>query len=209
MHPRPPIFYVVLRIPLAAAVLVWLVGVGGGMSALWQYKNTPGAPARAPSDWPAGSRLDRPAGKPTLVMLAHPHCPCTRASVRELAQIVARAPEPIATYVLFLKPAEMPDGWERTGLWSSAASIPGATVVTDVDGSEAAVFGASVSGQTLLYDETGRLVFRGGITGARGHEGDNAGRRRVAALLSGGEADLRESPVFGCALRVATTVGAR
>ena len=36
-------------------------------------------------------------------------------------------------------------------------------------------FGAETSGQTLLYDRDGRLLFSGGTTGSRGHDGDNAG----------------------------------
>ena len=33
---------------------------------------------------------------------------------------------------------------------------------------------AWTSGETMLYDASGRLVFAGGITGSRGHGGDNA-----------------------------------
>jgi hypothetical protein len=43
-------------------------------------------------------------------------------------------------------------------------------------------------------------MFTGGITGARGHEGDNVGLSRVLALLGGRSADRNESKVFGCAL---------
>ena len=58
----------------------------------------------------------------------------------------------------------------------SAAEIPGVEVVSDEDDAQSAAFGAAVSGQTLLYDREGRLIFSGGITAARGHAGDNAGR---------------------------------
>jgi hypothetical protein len=70
----------------------------------------------------------------------------------------------------------------------------------DVEGREARRFCARTSGQALLYDERGRLAFQGGITSARGHEGDSVGKSRLAALLSGGEADGRTSDVFGCGL---------
>jgi hypothetical protein len=133
-------------------------------------------------------------------MLAHPHCPCTRATIAELARLMTDADGRVDTHVLFLKPSEMEEGWERTDLWRRAGSIAGVRVVSDVDGREAARFGATVSGQVLLYDRTGRLVFRGGITGARGHEGDNLGRRQLASLIRTGNAAARESRVFGCSL---------
>ena len=59
-------------------------------------------------------------------------------------------------------------------------------MLRDDDGAEARRFGAETSGQTLLYDEHGALLFSGGITGARGHAGDNAGRASLVALLNRG-----------------------
>jgi len=65
---------------------------------------------------------------------------------------------------------------------------------------EAKRFGAETSGQTLLYDERGTLAFSGGITGSRGHAGDNAGRASLLALINRSDADRRGSSVFGCPL---------
>jgi hypothetical protein len=73
-------------------------------------------------------------------------------------------------------------------------------VVIDEGGVEAARFEALTSGQVVLYDGEGRLQFSGGITGARGHLGDNLGLRRVMSLLRGAEPDRTDSPVFGCPL---------
>jgi hypothetical protein len=189
----------------ALAVTVWMASVASGMTVLWQYKNTAGADAAAPSDWPRASTIAQRAGRPTLVMFAHPRCPCTRASVSELARLMSQVHGQLDAHVLMLRPAGTEDGWERTDTWRSAALIPGVDVATDGGGREASLFGATVSGQTLLYDAAGRLVFRGGITGARGHEGDNSGRRRVVSFLTTGIADRGESPVFGCALFDAVT----
>jgi hypothetical protein len=133
-------------------------------------------------------------------MLAHPHCTCTRASLGELAEAIARARTPPRTYILFMTPTRSRETWEHTDLWRTAAGIPGVTVVRDDDGRAARHFGTATSGQTLLYDVRGALVFSGGITGARAHAGDNLGRQSLVALLN------RESPaasatrVFGCPL---------
>src|SRR5262249_57501676 len=89
---------------------------------------------------------------------------------------------------------------EKTDLWSSAERIPGVSVALDAGGAEAKRFGAETSGAVVLYDPAGRLVFHGGITAARGHEGDSFGQQRIAAFLSGARADRADAPVFGCAL---------
>jgi uncharacterized iron-regulated protein len=56
--------------------------------------------------------LARAPGRPTLVLLAHPQCSCTRASLDELGEALARAGTRPRTYVLFLKPEAFSIGWE-------------------------------------------------------------------------------------------------
>jgi hypothetical protein len=106
----------------------------------------------------------------------------------------------LTAYVLFLKPAEFSDNWEKTDLWQSAASIPGVRPIIDYDGVEASRFHATTSGQTVLYDAEGHLLFSGGITIARGHAGDNAGRSAIVSLVNAKVAEQTETPVFGCPL---------
>lgn len=188
------------RLILTAAGTLWLLMIGAGIGALRNYESTPGAVAATPDRWPAASRIKPAADRPTLVMSAHPHCPCTRASVGELTRLMTQAQARVTAYVLFVKPQGFSDGWERTDLWASAAAIPGVTPVLDDDGVEAGLFHAETSGQTALYDAAGKLLFTGGITGARGHAGDNAGRAAVVSLLTAGGAERRDAPVFGCPL---------
>lgn len=180
--------------------VVWLGAAAIGLWVLWRYDNTPGAAAHAPTAWPAQTPLTRATDRPTLVMLAHPHCTCTRASMGELAEAIARANTPPKTYVLFMAPSTFANGWETTDLWRTAASLPGVTVVRDDDGRAAKKFGAETSGQTLLYDERGQLIFSGGITGARAHAGDNLGRQSLVALLNRQPAARAGTSVFGCPL---------
>ena len=167
---------------------------------LWNYDNAPGESATAPQTWPSDTVLIRAAGQPTLILLAHPQCACTRASLAELAEALARATIRPKTYVLFLKPEGFSDGWAVSDLWRIAAAIPGVTVVRDDAGTEARRFGVSTSGQTLLYDNAGTLLFAGGITGARAHQGDNDGRRSIVALLNQKAPVRAQTNVFGCSL---------
>jgi hypothetical protein len=179
---------------------VWLASAVAGLWVLLVYENKPGESAHARVHWPTESRLARVADRPTLVLLAHPQCTCTRASLAELGEVLGRAHLQPKTYVLFLKPSQFIAGWEQSDLWRTAASLPNVTVVRDDDGVEAERFGAITSGQTLLYDVTGELIFSGGITGSRGHAGDNTGRRSLLALLDRGTPLRRSTSVFGCSL---------
>jgi len=189
------------RVVLIGAALFWVAGIVAGCLAMWRFQSKPGEAATAPVQWPSSSRLARATDGPTLVVFAHPRCPCTRASIAELRQLLGtRARGPMKTYVLVLKPSEFADGWEKTEVWRAAQAIPGVTVLSDVDGAEAARLGAKTSGQVLLYDRGGKLVFHGGITALRGEAGDNAGYRALAAAAMGRPLEQSTTPVFGCAI---------
>ena len=165
---------------------------------LWRYSGTPGQSSKPPEPWPAASALQLSTAGKTLVMFVHPHCPCTRASLAQLARVAARCPETFTPWIVFTGPDGTPDGWQQGDLWDLAAAIPGAHRFVDADGIESARFHAVTSGQTVVYDSTGALKFNGGITGARGHEGDNDGQDSVMQILNEGSSSCRESPVFGC-----------
>jgi hypothetical protein len=185
---------------ILSSITLWLLVVGIGLSVLLGYENTPGVAAKPLASWPADSQIQRAPGRATLVMLVHPHCPCSRASMGELALLMAQSQGRLTAYVLFLKPAGFSDDWEKTDLWQSAAGINGVKPIVDYDGVEAHRFHAQTSGQTFLYDARGRLLFSGGITVARGHAGDNAGRSAIVSLVNAKIAEQAETPVFGCPL---------
>jgi hypothetical protein len=179
--------------------ITWIATVAFGMRVLFHYENTPGRVGALSQAWPA-AQIERASDRPTLVMLAHPHCPCTAASVAELAQIMARFQGKVAAYVLFIKPRGAGRDWEDTDLRGSAEAIPGVKVVFDPDGAEARRFGAETSGHTLLFGADGRLLFSGGITVSRGHAGDNAGARAIVALVNNQTPARTQTLVFGCSL---------
>jgi hypothetical protein len=185
---------------LLIGTISWLGMAVIGLWLLWVYETTPGKAAESPRQWPAVSRIHLDPDHATLVMLAHPHCPCTRASMGELASIMAHSQGRLRAYVLFVRPEGFSDGWEVSDLWQSAADIPGVKPILDGDGKEARLFNAATSGQTVLYNPQGRLLFSGGITGARGHFGDNAGQGAVVAIVNSQLPAQTETSVFGCPL---------
>ena len=133
-------------------------------------------------------------------MFAHPHCPCTRASLGELNAVMAMCGSKVEIYIFFTKPSGFSDSWVKSDLWRSAASLPGVHVIQDDEGKTAEVFHATTSGQVLLYDKGGALIFNGGITGSRGHAGDNQGRQSVISLLLGEPVRKHRTSVYGCSL---------
>jgi hypothetical protein len=181
--------------------LSWLAAVGVGFAMLYRYKTAPADQEASLRRWPRESALHLDAERATLLVFAHPACPCTRATLAELARLMARVSSQVAVQVVVVEPPDAPSEWAGSDLADRAASIPGVLVVRD-DGREAARFQARASGFVALYDVKGRRMFSGGITPSRGHEGDSFGRRRILAALAGEAPDHDTSPVFGCALAV-------
>jgi hypothetical protein len=191
---------VLSRGTLPIALLAWAGSVGIGLRTVFRYEATPGAVANAPAMWPPTSGIKRPPAKFALVLFVHPDCPCTRASIAELGVLMAQLHGKIVAFVDFRKPGASLSDMQRSDLWGSAGAIPGVKVAFDRDGGEAHRFDASVSGQALLYNRDGQLVFNGGITAARGHEGDNEGVEAVIRHVNGEQAPFH-APTFGCSLR--------
>jgi len=198
----------VLTLSLIAAGVLWFGTIAAAFEAIRRFEITPGLPASAPRVWPAASAVTRTPGTWSLVMLVHPHCSCSRASVQELAEIVEKAPRDVQTTVLVYRPREMAAGWERTNVYDAAARLRRARVVIDHDGAEAQVFGGFTSGQTFLYDGDGRLRFAGGVTSLRGHAGLNRGRADVIRIASQRNGN-GSHPVFGCAITTKPARGDR
>ena len=191
---------IVLFGAFALACAIWVVTVAAAVRSIRAFESTPGRAADAPVHWPASATISRQPGTWTLVMLIHPHCSCSRASVSELAAVVESAPRNLRTYVLTYQPHEYGAAWSHTDVWTAAHRLSRAQVITDLDGKEARRFGGYTSGQTFLFDPDGNRRFSGGITLLRGHAGLNSGRAEVIRIVSGGSG-AGAHPVFGCAIR--------
>lgn len=193
-----------------AFAVAWGIAVTTGMAWLMAVDARPGLPGNPPARWPAvsdrrGARLARASTGYTLVMAAHPRCPCTRASLAELAAVMTESNGRLTAIVFFFGPEDAKSDWWDTDLWRTAAAIAGVTPVVDPGGRLRQLFGAETSGSVAVYDAPGRLRFQGGITSARGQTGPNDGRLSLISLIETGQAaDM--TPVYGCPLRAATDV---
>ena len=188
------------RYAIGAWVAVWASAIAIGMGLLTQYGLTPGVAAAAPARWPGSDRLGLAPDVPTLVMVVHPRCSCSRASLSELAVLTTRLRDRIRAFVLFVPPGGDGTLGDEDGLLGRAREIEGVTVVVDDGGRQAARLGAATSGQAYLYAPAGELLFAGGVTPMRGHEGDSLGRRSIVEIVESGHAERVRSDVYGCAL---------
>ncbi|HEX8372540.1 MAG TPA: hypothetical protein VF585_07160 [Chthoniobacterales bacterium] len=181
-------------------LLCWALVVASGMGLMMRYELQPGRQTAASNQWPAGAPLSLDPKSANLLVFAHPRCPCTRATITELEQVVRRCKDQVRVTVFFYQPHDAGPEWQQASLWKQATQIPGVTVRSDVEGAVSKQFGAETSGQTLLFNGRGEQVFAGGITGARGRVGANAGESALVAGILHRVAAKKNTPVFGCSL---------
>lgn len=186
---------------LSVLTVIWVFMVGIGMSSLWKYQSTPAEVTESPRKWPIHSQIKHHPFRPTLLMFAHPRCPCTRASIGELSSLMTHCGDLVDARVLFFNPENGSNTWAKTDLWTSAEAIPGIKVSCDYQGQEAKIFHSTTSGYVLLYNAQGRLMFQGGITASRGHSGENAGRSAIESVLTNRRAKTKQTFVYGCPLQ--------
>src|SRR5262249_3081726 len=180
---------------------LWLVTAALGLRVMLKYDYAAATEGTPPEKWPTATKVPRSPGLASIVVVVHPHCPCSLATVEELARLMALLHNRATATVIFVRPPGFSESWERTDLWRNAARIPGVRALSDPDGVEASLFGALASGQTMLYDAAGNLEFRGGITASRGHAGDSPGRAAILSVMNTGTSGTRHTSVYGCSLR--------
>ncbi len=168
-----------------------MAALGVGFYILSAHQFTPGASARPTRTWDELGMVT-PNDHPRLLIFVHPHCPCTPAALRNLASVVGGRCRAVV-YVAAPDAGACPNG-------QSAAGIPGVEVRSDPGGVMARRFGAKTSGQVLLYAAGGSLVFDGGITVGRGHEGINPALQALSDRLAESVTEPVSFPVFGCSL---------
>ena len=182
-----------------AVCFVWVSLVAVGFGYVWKYEATQGVSA-AHQDWPTHSGLTLDRTQTTLVLFAHPECPCTLVSVRQLADLLNGKPSRPQVYVVIVQPPGLTQEIRNSVIAKAARGISGAVVVGDPGGKEAKQFGAATSGQLFAFGPDGKERFRGGITSARGHYGPSDGLDALTAVLNGTSPNLTSTPVYGCSL---------
>jgi len=181
----------------------WIVATVAGSMIVIDHSARPGEQGNAPSTWPGHSQLHLSSQQSTVLLFAHPHCPCTRSSLSELAAAAQQLPSPPTIYVVIAdidRHSQTP--LEKTLSWQTARNYACFHLVRDMDAIECRRFGANTSGEVRVYSSSGRLVFSGGLTAARNHEGTNRSREAFTAIVASPElhanSPVTNTPVFGC-----------
>lgn len=174
------------------AIAIWLASSAVGFGIWQEYEATPGAAASA-----IASLISERA---QVTVYLHPRCPCSRATLDELALVLEQHPGEAEVEIVFVRPPGVEEGWERGALWERASALPGVRLRVDVGGREAEAAGAATSGTVVYSNDAGRVLFQGGITRGRGARGANAGRTSLEARLCGRETGSGRAPIFGCPL---------
>lgn len=181
---------------LAAAIAMCAVGIW----LLARHASDVGAAGAAPVSLPAAlaAALDWHHDQPLLVLAAHPQCPCLDSTLDELERVLAAA-DAVTVRTLVFAPTHRPEAWCDEDDVRLAPCGRNGAVLPDRDGWLAARLGCLTSGHVLVYDPAGALRFSGGVTGSRGHRGDNPGARALAAALAAADsAPVAHPPVYGC-----------
>ena len=166
----------------------------GGVFFLMNYAGQAGAPVVSIGEWPSQSKLDHSKNF-HLIMFLHPGCSCSKASLAELSRLMSEAPE-LSAQIVVMKSPKLEKLFHENALIKQAKIIPRTKIIYDQDGAEAHLFKAETSGLTHLYSQS-TLVFAGGLTMARGHEGESVGKQAILSFLKGKESHSK-SLVFGC-----------
>ncbi|MEO5969296.1 MAG: hypothetical protein ABIQ95_05165 [Bdellovibrionia bacterium] len=179
---------------------IWILAVCIGFFFLEKYKSTPGKAGTEFKVLPPQSEIDLSDKPYTLVMFGHPKCPCSRASLVELEKLMSVYSKNFGIKIIFYHPKTATPDWFETDIVAKAKSLPDVKVTFDPDGRLANIIGARTSGMTYVFDKQRRQIFMGGITGSRGHEGENDGTRSIASIAETGKPILTTTKVFGCSL---------
>lgn len=189
---------------LRLVVGLWTFLLSGSVVALIKYSGKPGAPAEVLKQWPVKTALGPLKEKPILAVFLHPHCPCSRATLNELDRLLPSMFGKVDVRLVFIQPDGRDLEWVHSSLWKKAIALPGVQVLIDPRGSEIDRFGPKVSGHTMFFESTGKLIFSGGLTPSRGHGGDSPGHDFLLGWMDGKRPEPLLSSIFGCGLKEAS-----
>ena len=134
-----------------------------------------------------------------MVVFLHPHCPCSRATLDAIKEILKNRSASIQINAVFVVPPEVQSGWEESPLLEECRSIPGIVTSLDFGGKESNLFGAKTSGDVFIFNSQGKVIFSGGITNGRGQVWTDRERETFESALTSPN-HIEHAPTYGCAL---------
>ncbi|RCS49221.1 hypothetical protein DTL42_11835 [Bremerella cremea] len=192
--------FALYRLFLPVMIAVWIGLIGIGFITLLAYQNTSGQATDSQLAWPNSTYIHRDSKRCNLLLFLHPRCTCSLATLKELARLQTHCQDKLAIQIVLFQPSHADHDWLDSQTVDLANQIPKTYTIIDKDGVEATRFGATTSGQVILFAPNGKRVFSGGITPSRAHEGDNLGSQAIEAYVCRGDLSVDQTKVFGCPL---------
>lgn len=186
---------------LLIGACIALIAVGGWSLSDYSHRATSSGNVAANLNLVNLPRLDEkePNSKatPKFLLFYHPHCPCTLATVRNWSRNCHSTSDPQLLAFAYC-PGSESSSWIDSPTTELLRKVPGVQVYLDRQGETCRNLGVRTSGHVLLYAANGQLLFSGGITPSRGHEGDCLALSSLLRKLAGEDQFESHWPVFGC-----------
>lgn len=185
----------------ALFLIAWVVGVGFTFWSNYKFETTPGKASGFVETAPTGSDLHFAADQFNWITFIHPQCACSKATLENLRQMNNDFKNKnVKFHVVFFAPDQKNENLEKSEYVQAAEQLSHTEIYFDPKLKEFNFYDAETSGQSFLFNAERKLVFKGGITEARGHLGESLSMRRIASLVTGSSSNekLIESPTFGC-----------
>ena len=125
---RGKLFLVALIFVLCA------IGTLAETVALINFETKPGLPPTPPPVWPRQVKVTHVPNKNQIIVIAHPQCGCTQATLQQLAEVTDAA-----VSVLVYRP-DSKSNWGKSPIWQQVRLIKGASVDWDDGGKTAPRF---------------------------------------------------------------------
>jgi peroxiredoxin len=159
------------------------------------------APSRTPDVAPDDVRSLGQGARLTVIVFFSAHCPCQAAHDPRLLALHARYSARGVKFVAI--DAEVTAASDVDAREAKARNYP-FPILSDPDGRLADELGAEMATFTVVIDEHGRVLYRGGIDSDRSHLTDDATPwldDALEALLDGKAPKVASSKALGCALQ--------
>ncbi len=186
---------------LLVVYTIWIGLLLIGHTVLFEYELTAGPLSNSKRIFPDKGSVQLTHSRQNLILFLHPACPCSVATVDEFRDLMRQGEKDSVGTVVFFMPHGKEGEWSMLPIITSVRRIPNVSILFDADSSQADLFGATTSGHVFLYDGRGILQFSGGITGSRGHTGDNQYFELAKKTILCKSPKYTTTPVFGCSLR--------
>jgi len=186
--------YIMKLFVLTTGLLMFCLGIWQ----LYAFSTTPGDHTVVQS-WILQDKLPLKHQLASLVVLIHPKCSCSTATLKEVERLKIGLKDKLDVKLVFISYGDKSKNWYQGPVWDLAVSMKkNVSIVLDNDGQILKTLGTKTSGTAYLVGPDLKVVFQGGLTPIRGHEGATSGQAFIASWVKGNTKSSLIQKIFGC-----------